>query len=202
MLPAYAPCPEFERGCRGVARWQPANGHVPRGFVGAFGKLADIRLVMVVAEPGDPLDDENHDAPDPVTMIDETARYVYEAFARRATSFHANLRRLLDWCWPGEDLDTQLTRTWIVDSYLCSAPKETGPVPIGAVRACAANYLAPQLRLLSARPVIALGKKAQSRVAGFHDDVIAAWAVAPPGANRPEARASWEQAARLFRQGL
>ena len=34
-------------------QWQPESGHVPRGFCGETGKPSDVRLVLMVAEPGD-----------------------------------------------------------------------------------------------------------------------------------------------------
>ena len=54
LEPAYAPCSGFSDKCRGVARWCPAAGHFPRGFIGAFGDLDEVKVVIVVAEPGDP----------------------------------------------------------------------------------------------------------------------------------------------------
>lgn len=55
LRPAYRPCPGFELGCKSVARWKPEKGHVPRGFVGALSSRKEVEVVLVVAEPGDPL---------------------------------------------------------------------------------------------------------------------------------------------------
>ena len=51
--PAYAPCAHFTGACR-TLRWDPGRGHIPRGFLGATGRLEDVKLVLVFAEPGDP----------------------------------------------------------------------------------------------------------------------------------------------------
>lgn len=61
LLPAYAPCSGFKATCRAM-RWVPHQGHVPRGFCGAAGRLDEVRLVLVCAEPGDPHDGESHAA--------------------------------------------------------------------------------------------------------------------------------------------
>jgi hypothetical protein len=61
---AFAPCPAVGRQCRD-ARWSPREGHVPRGFLGAIGQLSEVELVLVVAEPGDPLAGEDHSGHNP-----------------------------------------------------------------------------------------------------------------------------------------
>ena len=56
LSPAYGPCRHMLThggGCP-ESRWKPAIGHVPRGFLGATGELAEVELVMVLAEPGEP----------------------------------------------------------------------------------------------------------------------------------------------------
>jgi hypothetical protein len=65
LLPAYRPCRNFAGTCEGRVGstpegWRPEKGHVPRGFIGAFGTLDDVKLVLVVAEPADPLPGEQH----------------------------------------------------------------------------------------------------------------------------------------------
>ena len=54
LLPAYSPCSAFQQECRS-AKWCPEKGFVPRGFLGAIGSIQDVRLVLLTAEPGDPL---------------------------------------------------------------------------------------------------------------------------------------------------
>jgi hypothetical protein len=79
-----------------------------------------------------------------------------------------------------------------VDAYLCSAKQEGGSVPAKCWRACARDYLSPQLRLLQDRPIVALGRKAQGRVGSCGVPFIKAFSVAPPGCNYRKARPSWE----------
>jgi hypothetical protein len=62
LTPLFGPCPAFAGACRGVTRWNPSAGHVPRAFRGAIGMAEDVRLVLVCAEPGDPFPEESYAA--------------------------------------------------------------------------------------------------------------------------------------------
>jgi hypothetical protein len=59
LLLAYQPCAAFGGECP-KNRWDPAHGHVSRGFLGAIGSLREVRLVLLTAEPGDPLEGERY----------------------------------------------------------------------------------------------------------------------------------------------
>ena len=59
LLPAYVPCAALQHECSS-AWWDPGKGYVPRGLPGAVGSLQDVRLVLLTAEPGDPLTDETY----------------------------------------------------------------------------------------------------------------------------------------------
>jgi hypothetical protein len=189
LAPAFEPCRHFAGACAGTARWDPVHGHVPRGFKGALGTLDDIELVLVVAEPGDPFHDERYDAESSsAEQIEEITEYSLRALAY-PDPFVRNLRRILDDCWPDLSLDDQLRRTWITESYLCSAPRESGPVPQASWSVCGRDYLAPQLSLLADRAVVVCGVKACKRVEalGFRGS-FAVPAIAPPEGNKPRAR--------------
>jgi hypothetical protein len=41
LLPAFAPCQHFRGSCQ-TMRWEPAQGHMPRGFCGATGTLTEV----------------------------------------------------------------------------------------------------------------------------------------------------------------
>lgn len=187
LSPAYSPCPEFGRACVEM-RWQPHAGHVPRGFLGASGALGEVELVLVFAEPGDPQEGESH------TGFESAYEYAAFSFETGKDQFHRNVRYILDSCWPGISFEQQMHKVWLTDSVLCSARKECGPVSAGASRACGNRYLRAQLEIFSKALVVALGGKAQERLRaiGF-TSFISAYAVAPPGCNRHEARASWDQ---------
>jgi len=117
LEPAFSPCSGFAGGCVGVARWCPSAGHVPRGCTGAFGTVDEVELVLVTAEPGDPLDGEVHQADESAEkMIAEVSRYVYAALETQATQYHRNLRSFSaspgrGWTcenrWPGLGLPTR-----------------------------------------------------------------------------------------------
>ena len=165
LEPAYAPCPGFSDKCRGVARWCPAEGHFPRGFIGAFGDLDEVQVVIVVAEPGDPFssDRSGHDV-SPRELMAQTCRATFENYDAGKNLFHRNVRFLLNRILGVMPLEKQLVRTWITESMLCSAPVETGIVPFKVTRECGERYLAKQLVLLNRCPIVALGGKAQQRV--------------------------------------
>ena len=93
-------------------RWLPQNGHVPRGFCGATGAASEVRLVLVVAEPGNPHDGEAY-LPDsqPEELFESVCRYVYGCFAHGKDQFHRNVRAILGDCWPELSFQEQLRRT-------------------------------------------------------------------------------------------
>jgi hypothetical protein len=157
LSPAYEPCEGFKLGC-GEMRWNPAIGHVPRGFTGASASVSDVELVLVFAEPGDPQPGESH------TGLLSSYEFAYSAFATGMTLFHRNVRYILDSCWPRVSFDEQMQRTWLTESVLCSAVKEGGNVRAATVRECGQRYLAPQLAVIPNAIVAALGGKAASRL--------------------------------------
>jgi len=201
LAPAFAPCFSFAGACR-VARWNPRAGQIPRGFIGATEGLTEVRLILLLAEPGGGFSDESYaTTASPDAYIEAAVMTAYRALSEKRTPFHANLRYVLDQCWPGDDLDEQLRKTWITETYLCSAENSAGSVPPLAEQACADTYLARQFAILPGRPIIALGGKAQRRV-GRRARVIPAFAVGLPGANQRGARPSWAAAAAVARQQL
>lgn len=90
LKPAFAPCEAFEGPCREM-RWNPARGHVPRGFLGATGNLKDIELVLVFAEPGDPHEGEKHEG------LESAYDYAAYAFETGKDQSHRNVRAILDY---------------------------------------------------------------------------------------------------------
>lgn len=204
---AYDPCAEFYGACRDVARWAPRAGHVPRGYFGAQGALGEVEVILLLAEPGDPLDSDAFECDLGANeLIMAASRNTKRSYEQHATAFHSNMRKTLCLLFPDASLAEQLRRVWISETYLCSAPTESGRIPSAAERAGADRFLSGQLSLLSDCPVIALGVKAQARVRRLADDVpglerrlIDAWAASPPGANSPRARQSWERAATQVR---
>jgi hypothetical protein len=72
-----------------------------------------------------------------------------------------------------------------------------GNVPVAITREWRDRYLEKQLELFPSALVVALGTKARDRMGGI--DFVYARSAAPPGCNKPEARASWAEVARLVR---
>lgn len=192
---AYEPGIEFAKTCHDM-RWNPAAGHVPRGFCGATGELEDVRLVLVVAEPGDPHVGESHPA-DPEEALDSTYTYAYRCFRDGKDLFHRNVRLILDLCFPGMEFDEQMRSTWITESVLCSAAKEGGAIRKVVGDTCRSRYLDRQIELLPNAVVAALGSKAAARMRNrvLRQTLVEAFAAAPPGCNIRGARESWERLA-------
>lgn len=186
---ACNPCPGFAGACK-TMRWAPAQGHVPRGFRGALGSVAEVEFVLVTAEPGDPYPGEAH------TGFESAAAYSDKNLRKGTDLYHRKLKHILDLCWEGESLDTQLRKAWLTNSVLCSAPIESGNVAAVVTRECARRFLIPQLEMFRGAVVAALGGKAAQRLerAGVSDFLIGT-AAAPPGCNRAGAEKSWQKIA-------
>jgi hypothetical protein len=174
-------------------KWDPANGHVPRGFCGGIGDLEEVELVLVFAEPGVPHELERH-APSgtPLEQISSAAEYAYNCFQNGKDQFHRNVRGVIDSCYPKMTFEEQMRRVWITDSVLCSAPLEGGSVKSAVAKQCRLLYLERQLRLFPKALVVALGSKAAQRLRGIQG-VLNVGAAAPPGCNQSSVRASWDQ---------
>jgi hypothetical protein len=187
LEPAYRPCPAFKTTCISM-RFSPEDGHVPRGFCGATGSLDEVDLVLVVAEPGDPQGREAH------TGMSSAYEYATLFFRTAQDLYSKNVRRILDMSWPDLSFDEQMRKVWITESVLCSAKSECAAIPSAVERECGSRYLWNQLKLFPEALVVALGGKAQRRLRKIGlTNFLPAWSAAPPGCNRTEARASWDQ---------
>lgn len=208
LMPAMAPCAGFGEACNGQCKWAPEEGHVPRGFGGAAGTLAEVRLVLVTAEPADPADGESY-SDDAQTLIEQHADYSAKVLKEdslrrngRAARFHRNLRRILELCWPTLSFEEQLQKTWYTDAVLCSAVKSGGKIDRRVEEECVRRYLAPQIDALAGAFVIALGGKAKVRMLrhGVRFDATAYHPSAQSSTTRCET--TWQEAADKFRKWL
>ena len=189
LIEAYQPCRHFGT-CR-EAIWNPQHGHIPRGFLGATGELFDVEVVMVFAEPGHPHDDETYDPNhSPARMLESGLRHVYDCYKNRTDLFHRNVRWFLSRLYPGLSFDEQLRHAWLTEGRLCSIENEIGGTtdPL-----CARHYLARQLEMMPNATVVGFGGKAQRYLKRLRAEYMAAFALAPPGANHKPARPSWER---------
>jgi len=184
---AYKPCSGFTSSCRSM-KYLPNQGHVPRGFWGATGSPEQVKLILVVAEPGDPHPNEVHSG------LDSAYNYARTSFIAGTDQFHKNVQYILDGCFPGQTFEQRETQVWFTESVLCSASTEGGRVPVSVERACGEKFLKKQIEIFNNATVVALGAKARDRLKknGF-DDFIAATSVAPPGCNSKDAKPSWDK---------
>jgi hypothetical protein len=190
LLPAYLPCAGF--GTCAEAIWDPAKGHVPRGFLGACGALTEVRAILVFAEPGGVYPADRYDpALSPQNLLATTVAETGRMMSTGQDKFHRNVRWFIDQILPGQDFSTQLRGVWLTEGRLCSVAQEIGG---RKDRSCADRYLARQIALMPNAVVIGFGKKAQAYLSALKIDHCAARALAPPGANHLPARPSWEAA--------
>ena len=190
LLEAYRPCVNF--GICREAQWDPAAGYMPRGFLGATGKLSDVEGVMVFAEPGHPLPGEKYSNEDEsLALLTSGLRHTYEAFATGTDLFHRNVRWFMSRLYPGLSFDEQLRHVWLTEGRLCSIAVEIGATKD---RTCSGHYLTRQLALLPKATVVAFGGKAQHYLRMLNHEWLDAYALAPPGANNKPALPSWERA--------
>lgn len=190
LLEAYRPCRNF--GVCREAKWDPALGHIPRGFLGATGALEDVELVMVFSEPGRPHSNERYGpVDDPMRLLESAVRHTYHSFANGTDRFHRNVRWFMSRLYPELTFEEQLRHVWLTEGRLCSIDVEIGSTKD---RTCAAHYLLRQVQLLSNATVVAFGGKAKHYVHGLKGDWLEAYALAPPGAYHKPAVPSWERA--------
>ncbi len=189
-------CRHFDDTCQSM-RYNPSEGHIPRGYAGGCGKVENIELIIIVAEPGDPHPHESYTG----DLTEACHQYCTSSIFTGTDLFHRNLHYLLKRCFPGEPLEEIFKKTWITESVLCSADKECGAVKKAIERTCVNEYLAAQLQLMPQAFVITVGGKARDRAKSVlrNRPWAHAYAVAPPGCNHTPAKPSWDNAAEQFR---
>jgi hypothetical protein len=205
LEPAYGPCVHLSGICRHTCDWRPERGLVPRGFGGASATPDAVRLVIVTAEPGEPMDGEQY-AGSPYqilsAVLSSRTEYLVEGTARRngrPEPYTRSLRKILDLCWPALNIGEQLERTWVTNSVKCSAPG--GKFSKEIERVCIATYLGNELAAFPDAFVLALGNKAASRL---KSSGICVDATADHPSTRPyrEPEITWLAAAQRFRDWL
>ena len=161
LNPAYR-CPHLDGDCRDL-EWKPERGFVPRGYFGAPCSVSDIELVIVLAEPSNPVGSENYPwIPSCRDIASAMADCMTKRFLNRDPHdvFSRNLATIIQYCWTPLDLKTAIQHTWVTESVLCSAQSPCDPIPRDAEKTCANNYLVRQLRLFPTAFLVALGRKA------------------------------------------
>jgi hypothetical protein len=206
LRPAYGPCEGFAGNC-GSMIYKPNEGHIPRGFCGATGALEDVRLLLVCAEPGDPLSTENYGGTrNPDALLKSACFYAWQCFETERDLFHWNIRCILNLCFPCSSFTEQMRYAMITDAVLCSAKEEGGYVGSPIAKECAQRYLLKLIKILPNATIAALGRKARQRLflAGLSDRsgvsdryFVPASSAAPPGCYQKRAWKSWEEIAKV-----
>ena len=167
LEPAYR-CEEFDGACKGQAVWNPESGQFPRGYYGALGNLHEVRLVMILAEPGRP--SAFHTCPAAGAKPEAAYEFTRQAYMEqtgRGGKGHAIVRDILTNAFPGLTLPEIMRRVWITEAVLCSATSPLARIPARCERTCASKYLVPQLRLFPQAIIATMGTKAYNRVLRF-----------------------------------
>ena len=191
----FLPCRGFQWPCSGSVRWEPSEGHVPRAFRGAIGKASDVRLILVCAEPGNPFTVESYPSgASPTEYLQVVSQVGWHHLEHPTDQFARNIRAILNLAWPGMGFEEQMARTWLTNSVLCSAAFEGAAVPVAVENECGSRYLARQVAVFPGARIVALGGKAQRRLARLGIPFRPAFAAAPPGSNFRGAIESWRRA--------
>jgi hypothetical protein len=201
ILPAYNKCTGFGGICKDYVIWDPKNGHIPRGYCGALGRIEEVKLVLVMAEPGNPSNQEKYFGPTQEDYLQEHINYV--SF-KNGNKFHSNVRLILSLCFPDMEFSEIFKKVWITESVLCSTGPDkssTGTVPKCVVKECGNRYLKAQRQLFENAYWVAVGAKARNRMQSlkifFNEAIIHP---APPAGLTKKAIESWESMAKAFRQ--
>ncbi len=92
LMPSLAKCIHFSGLCQDACKWNPLDGHIPRGYLGATSDLKMVRLILITAEPGNPAKGESYvgDAEEMLQQyLDNSYRYLAEErVPGRAARFH------------------------------------------------------------------------------------------------------------------
>ena len=206
----YNPCRHISKICSDTCTWIPKAGFVPSGFGGAIGCLSNVKLVIVAAEPGAPVDGAIYTG-SPIEMFEKSISIFGNSIAnkevvrngRKFKGFHNNMGKLLNYFWEDiEDVD-KLRQTWFTNSVLCPVKsKKYGGTKTQhnkfVEETCIKNYLKPQLKLFNDPFILALGDKARDRMQendiDFHTQAL------HPSSRKSEAvkEKSWQEAALEF----
>jgi len=164
MKEAYMPCEgKSFCECNGI-KYEPSSGHMPRGFCGATGQIEDVKLVLVLAEPGTPKD-EHYDEGDVDYMLEQHIKKVGVAFdgdRDKLDLFHKNTGKIVEMCFDKKFIEVK-KHIWITESVLCSLPPDN-KMPADVVRKCGNKYLIKQYELLKHAYWVVLGGDAEKRL--------------------------------------
>ena len=181
-------CPE--------AIWDPKNGNIPRGYLGATGKAEQVEVIMVFAEPGEPHGNETYGLNlDPKNLMESCINHTYTSMNNGTDQFHRNVKWFLNELFPGKSLSEQLRNIWLTEGRLCSIAEEIGKA---SNKICANHFLKRQIDLMPNATVIPFGGKARDALKSIRVQFVdGVYALAPPGANHKPAKPSWENAIQI-----
>ncbi|MCK9554399.1 hypothetical protein M0R36_01065 [bacterium] len=197
LKPCYNKCSGFKKACKKM-RWDPSKGYLPQGVCGAVGKVSEVKLVLIVAEPGNPYINQSYYSKTPRDLMKNVLSDNYYSFKNGEDIFHRNIRCILDLCWPEITFEEKLRKTLITESVLCSAETECANISASIERFCCENYLLKELDLFPKAVIATLGTKATNRLIRYRpsSSFMSAYSVSPPGCNKKKiALESWKKIA-------
>ena len=187
------------------AVYDPASGHIPRGFSGAEGSLDDVLLVVVFAKPGFPLLGESYSGD-----VEENLRCLLSAQFLKSgkNQFHRNITEFLSQVFAkfSKNIEEQLTRVWLTERRNCSLTEEIGNIRKVERLRCASKHFVEQIKLFPNAIVLLAGNKAKQASALVGNvakcGVVECGAFAPTGCNKIEACESHQRAVRLVQEHI
>ena len=191
LIEAYKPCENF--GICKDAKWNPEEGDIPRGFLGAIGSIEDIEAIFIIAEPSTPQETYSTN----ISNIDHMKEAVDDAYMRYSsmTSLgHKNLNRIMERIWPEIEFNDHLKKVWITESRLCSVSSPLASTSVSDRMLCAEKYLLKQLELfdLDKVKIVCFGGKSHETMDRLGVNYLKAGAIYPPGCNFPKTKKSWD----------
>ena len=137
----YQPCPNF--GTCPEAQWNPLQGQIPRGFKGCTGELNEVEVIMVFAEPGHPIpENESYNANlSADEYIRQSVEYGFYKLENGLTNFYQNVRWFFDQLYPATPIREWSKKVWMTESRLCSIDDEIGHVSGPYKSLCAEIHL-------------------------------------------------------------
>ena len=197
---------------RGGLRWDFHAGYAPLYLKGNWEQPSNVKLVLMLAEPGRP-DDNERFSTDPDKWIRQAVLSPAQCAPFRTEhqdrSFQHRIEWFLDAC--GFDLHNS-HRTWsrivISNTFWLRVASRQGSArqawasqaPRQAEAYFIERYLGPMLRCFPHAAIVGAGKKAHSRLSRTGVRWIRIGALAPPGCNFPHVRERQRQVAAKLRE--
>ncbi|HXY57185.1 MAG TPA: hypothetical protein VEH76_01260 [Methylocystis sp.] len=182
-------------------------GHRPRHVAGNLSNPSEVKIILLLAEPGSNPFPEELGRSEKTWIEDITCdglgnggnRLRYDELA--GSDYERNPRDFLRMVWPNSSPRANMSRCVITNSFWMQAPSSGGPIPAGASREFGV-HLKRFLSVFANAAVVAAGVKAQARCKQAGIFAMEMYALTPPGSNHQNVRDTWKTTADALRRRL